>query len=380
MLITLLNRWPDAWRFVDASALDKITLRAALAAAASFAVALLLGTPVIDWLARRFREPIKSGSTAIEKLHAPKAATPTMGGLFVLAGLAGSCLLFGDWTNAYLSVAMGAMIALGAVGAYDDYVKLTTERRGLGGRTKLIAQSAVAVAAATAIAYVQARSGAAPTITFPLIGPLDVGLAYVPWAALVIVASSNAVNLADGLDGLAGGCLISAALAIAVLAYAGGHAGWADYLGIEHVPGAGEMAVVAAAAVGALLGFLWFNCHPAQVFMGNTGALGLGGLLGVLAVVARHEMLLVVIAGVFVLEAASVILQVASFRLRGKRIFRCAPLHHHFQLAGIPEGKIVVRFWIAGALCAIVALASLKCGAREPALDAHLPTNHTAFR
>jgi phospho-N-acetylmuramoyl-pentapeptide-transferase len=196
----------------------------------------------------------------------------------------------------------------------------------------------------------------------------------------VIVASSNAVNLADGLDGLAGGCLISAALAIAVLAYAGGHAGWADYLGIEHVPGAGEMAVAAAAAVGALLGFLWFNCHPAQVFMGNTGALGLGGLLGVLAVVARHELLLVVIAGVFVLEAASVILQVASFRLRGKRIFRCAPLHHHFQLAGIPEGKIVVRFWIAGALCAIVALASLKFGAREQTFDAHLPTNHTAFR
>jgi phospho-N-acetylmuramoyl-pentapeptide-transferase len=355
-------------------------MRAALAAAASFVVALLLGAPVINWLSRRFREPIKSASTAIEQLHAPKAATPTMGGIFVLTGLAGSCLLFGDWTNSYLPLAIGVMIALGAVGAYDDYVKLTTERRGLGSGTKLIAQSAIAVAAATTIAHVQASSGIAATIRFPFIGHVELGLAGVPWAALVIVASSNAVNLADGLDGLAGGCLTSAALAIAVLAYAGGHAGWAAYLGIEHVPGAGEMAVVAAAAVGALLGFLWFNCHPAQVFMGNTGALGLGGLLGVLAVVARHEILLVVIAGVFVVEAASVILQVASFRVRKKRIFRCAPLHHHFQLAGIPEGKIVVRFWIVGALCAIVALASLKFAAREPAFDAHLPTNHSAFR
>jgi phospho-N-acetylmuramoyl-pentapeptide-transferase len=380
MLLTLLNHWPAACRFVDPSAFDKITMRGALAAAASFVVALLLGTPVIKWLARRFREPIKCASPAIKQLHAPKAATPTMGGIFVLAGLVGSCLLFGDWTNAYLAVAIGATIALGALGAYDDHIKLTTERRGLAGRTKLIAQSAIAVAAAAAIAHVQASSGVTPAIHFPLIGRFELGLAVVPWAALVIVASSNAVNLADGLDGLAGGCLITAALAIAVLAYAGGHAGWAAYLGIEHVPGAGEMAIVAAAAVGALLGFLWFNCHPAQVFMGNTGALGLGGLLGVLAVIARQEILLVVIAGVFVMEAASVILQVASFRLRKKRVFRCAPLHHHFQLAGIPEGKIVVRFWIGGALCAIVALASLKFGPREAAVGARLPTNYTAFR
>src|SRR4029079_9640490 len=188
----------------------------------------------------------------------------------------------------------------------------------------------------------------------------QLGWVFIPWAALVIVGSSNAVNLADGLDGLAGGCLVCATGAIAIVTYACGHVGWAAYLGIPHLSGAGEMIVIARGTIGGLLGFLWFNCHPASVFMGNTGSLSLGGLLGLLAVIARQELLLVIIGGVFVAEAASVIAQVALFRWQGKRIFLCAPVHHHFQLKGWPEGKIVVRFWIAGVLCAVMGLAGLK--------------------
>ena len=189
----------------------------------------------------------------------------------------------------------------------------------------------------------------------------QLGWFFVPWAALVIVGASNAVNLADGLDGLAGGCLVCATGAIALVAYACGHAGWAAYLGIPHLAGAGEMIVIAGGMIGGLLGFLWFNCHPASVFMGDTGSLSLGGLLGLLAVIARQELLLVVIGGVFVVEAASVILQVGWFRWTKKRIFLCAPLHHHFQLKGWPEDKIVVRFWIAATLCAVSGLAGSSC-------------------
>ena len=184
-------------------------------------------------------------------------------------------------------------------------------------------------------------------------------------ATVVMVASSNAVNLADGLDGLAGGCLIFATAAMALVAYGSGHAEWAAYLGLARIPGSGEMTVLAAAMIGALLGFLWFNCHPAQVFMGDTGSLPLGGLLGLLAVVARQELLLVVVAGVFVVEAASVIVQVGWYRWRRRRVLLCAPLHHHFQFLGWPETRIVTRFWIASALCAGLGLAILKLGVKD---------------
>jgi phospho-N-acetylmuramoyl-pentapeptide-transferase len=199
----------------------------------------------------------------------------------------------------------------------------------------------------------------------PLVGHFELGWLLVPLATVAIVGSSNAVNLADGLDGLAGGCLVCATGAVAVVCYASGHAQWADYLGIPHIAGAGEMVVVAAAIVGGLLAFLWFNCHPASVFMGDAGSLPLGGLLGLLAVIARQELLLVAIGGVFVAEATSVIVQVASFRITGRRVFRCAPLHHHFQLQGWPEDKIVVRFWIAAVLCALAGLAGLKLQSGE---------------
>jgi phospho-N-acetylmuramoyl-pentapeptide-transferase len=246
------------------------------------------------------------------------------------------------------------------VGIVDDLVKLRTTAKGISARRKLAAQAAVAGVAAVVLYQQQASVTDGLLLRVPGIGPLSLGLWFIPLATVVIVAASNAVNLTDGLDGLAGGCLIAATAAMTVLVYAAGHAEWAAYLGVPRIPHAGEMTVLAGGMIGGVLGFLWFNCHPAQVFMGNTGALPLGGLLGVLAVVARQELLLVVVGGVFVAEAASVILQVGYYKCRRRRLLRCAPLHHHFQLLGWAENKIVVRFWIAAALCALLGTASLK--------------------
>ena len=341
-----------------------ITLRAALAAVVSFALALALGPPTIAWLRRRFREPNKMPSAELARLHQSKAFTPTMGGLFVLATVAASALLWADWRIVYVPIAVSAAAAFALLGAYDDWIKLATSNRGLSVRTKFLAQITIAAAASYFVMRARSTDSATVELAIPLVGRMVISAwAFVPWATLVIVASSNAVNLADGLDGLAGGCLILASAALAVVVYAGGHAQWAAYLNIPHVAGAGELAILATAMVGALLGFLWFNCHPASVFMGDAGSLPLGGLMGLLAVVAGQELLLLAIGGVFVVEAASVIAQVASYRLRGKRILLCAPLHHHFQLLGWSEDKIVVRFWIAAALCAVAGLAALKAPA-----------------
>ncbi len=360
LLIDCLAAW---WPSLGAlEQFEGITSRAALSAMASFVLALVCGPRWIRWLKLRFREPIKSASREIERLHQAKQATPTMGGIFIIGGLLASTLVFADWKNPYVSIAMLLAVAFTAIGALDDWVKLSTTARGLTARTKFLAQSVIALAAAMLV-Y---RAHDTPQLAVPLAGgAIDLGWAFVPLATLVIVSSSNAVNLADGLDGLAGGCLICATAAVALVTYASGHAQWAAYLQLPHIAGAGEMVVIAAGMAGGLLGFLWFNCHPASVFMGDTGSLPLGGLLGLLAVVARQELLLIVIGGVFVAEAASVILQVGWFRWTKKRIFLCAPLHHHFQLKGWSEHKITVRFWIAAALCAIVGLASLKLSARE---------------
>jgi phospho-N-acetylmuramoyl-pentapeptide-transferase len=250
----------------------------------------------------------------------------------------------------------------------DDLVKIRSHAKGISVRNKLLGQVIVAGVAAVLLYQQQAALADGLSLRLPLAGrAFSLGLWFIPLAIVVIVGASNAVNLADGLDGLAGGCLIAATVAMTALVYAAGHAEWAAYLGVPRIPHAGEMTVLACGMIGGLLGFLWFNCHPAQVFMGNTGALPLGGLLGVLAVVARQELLLVLIGGVFVTEALSVIVQVGYFKWRHKRLFRCAPLHHHFQLLGWAENKIVVRFWIASALCALLGAASLKVGTADNA-------------
>jgi phospho-N-acetylmuramoyl-pentapeptide-transferase len=332
----------------------------------SFAVAVLLGPRWIAWLRRHFREPIKSDSAEVARLHSQKQATPTMGGLFIVAGLLASLLLFADLQNGYIAPAAVVAVGMTLVGVVDDLVKLRSTAKGLSARGKLAGQLVVATVAAGMVYQQQAAVQDGLLLRLPLTGvTLSLGAWFIPLAIVVIVGTSNAVNITDGLDGLAGGCLITATVAMTGLVYAAGHAEWAAYLGVPRIPHAGEMTVLAAGMIGGVLGFLWFNCHPAQVFMGDTGSLPLGGLLGVLAIVARQELLLVVIAGVFVVEALSVMVQVGYYKWRRKRLLRCAPLHHHYQFLGWPENKIVVRFWIAAALCALVGMASLKIGAAD---------------
>jgi phospho-N-acetylmuramoyl-pentapeptide-transferase len=360
MLLWLIHHLPILWSD-GLAAWEKITPRAALAAGVSFTVAVLLGPRWIAWLRRHFREPIKSDSPEIVRLHRDKESTPTMGGLFIVAALFASVLLFGDLQNCYLGPALLVTAGMTLVGAVDDLVKIRSTAGGISARYKLAAQTLVAAAAAVWLYQQQAAVSDGLLLRLPLVKTtLFLGPWFIPLAMVVILGASNAVNLTDGLDGLAGGCLLAATVAMTGLVYAAGHAEWAAYLGVPRIPHAGEMAVLAGAMIGGLLGFLWFNCHPAQVFMGDTGSLPLGGLLGTLAVVARQELLFVVVAGVFVAEAASVIVQVGYYKWRRRRLLRCAPLHHHFQFVGWAENKIVVRFWIAAALCALLGVASLK--------------------
>ncbi|HYW79520.1 MAG TPA: phospho-N-acetylmuramoyl-pentapeptide-transferase [Thermoguttaceae bacterium] len=367
MLLWLLDHLTSTWPDVALAALGKITFRAALAAMVGFLLAVLLGPRWIAWLRCRFREPIKCDSAEVRRLHQDKQFTPTMGGLFIIAGLIVGVMLFGDLANPYVQVALLVVVGLTAIGAADDLVKLRGSASGISARAKMAGQLAVATVAAILLYHQQATvpDGLLLRIPFSATG-FSIGLGFIPLAVLVIVGSSNAVNLTDGLDGLAGGCLIFATAAMTLVAYASGHAELAQYLNLPRIPGSGEMTILAGGMIGGVMGFLWFNCHPAQVFMGDTGALPLGGLLGLLAVVARQELLLLIVGGVFVVEALSVILQVGSYKWRRRRVFLCAPLHHHFQLKGLAENKIVVRFWIASALCALLGVASLKLNVDEP--------------
>ncbi len=355
----------DGW--VDRlAALEKITFRASLAAMTSFLLATLLGGRLIAWLKRHFREPIKCDSPHVRQLHQSKAATPTMGGLFLVAGLVAGLALFADLGNRFVQTSLLVAVGLGLLGAMDDLTKLRGTAKGISARTKLAGQIAVATVAAILLYQYQAALPDGLQLRIPMTSlSCSLGLGFIPLAVLVIVGSSNAVNLTDGLDGLAGGCLLFSVSGMAILAYASGHAEWAAYLNLPRIPGSGEMTVLAGGMIGGVLGFLWFNCHPAQVFMGDTGSLPLGGLLGLIAVVARQELLLVLIGGVFVAEAASVAIQVGSYKWRRRRVFLCAPLHHHFQLRGWPESQIVVRFWIASALCVILGLATLKANIHD---------------
>ena len=369
MLVWLLHYLADTLGSDRLVAVEKITFRGALAAGVAFALALVLGPRLIGWLRRRFREPNRSDSPELEKLHASKDSTPTMGGLFLVAGVLAALILLADLTNPLVQAALLVTVGLGLIGAVDDFVKLRGTSRGISVRAKLLAQLAVAtVAAVWLYHYHSASTPDTLTLWIPLIDvSVPIGWGFVPLAIVVIVGTSNAVNLADGLDGLAGGCLVLSIGAMAAVAYAAGHAEMADYLKIAHVGASGEMTVLAAAMIGGVLGFLWFNCHPAQVFMGDTGSLPLGGLLGLIALAARQEILLLMVAGVFVAEAASVLIQVGVYKWRRRRVFRCAPLHHHFQFKGMPETQIVVRFWIASAVCAVVGLACLKINIAEQA-------------
>jgi phospho-N-acetylmuramoyl-pentapeptide-transferase len=289
-----------------------------------------------------------------------KSGTPTMGGTLIVLALVLATLALADVTNRYVMVALLVTLGFAVIGFLDDVLKLKRQSsRGLGGKTKLLLQFLLAFLA-TSVLYSQPTF--ATTLSFPFLKALhpDLGWVYLFFAPLVVVGSSNAVNLTDGLDGLAIGPVMTAAGTFTLFSYVTGHAKIAEYLQIPFVPGIGEISVFCAAMAAAGLGFLWFNTYPAQVFMGDVGSLSLGAALGIVAVMSKHEILLVVVGGVFVLEALSVMAQVASFKLTGKRIFRMAPLHHHYELKGWPEPQIIVRFWIVSIICALVAFSTLK--------------------
>ena len=338
-----------------------LTTRTALASLTSFLIAICLGPFAIRWLKSRFRERIASDSARLNELHAGKSSTPTMGGLLILGSLLTAILLWCDLTNRYVQVAIFTIVGFGTLGAGDDWIKLRTTRKGLSVREKLIGQILLGGCVSTVLFIHQYSVPHGLELTLPFLSqPISLGWAFIPWSTLVIVALSNAVNLTDGLDGLAGGCMVFTGSAAVALTYLAGHRVLAEYLRIPYLPGCGEFSVVLGATVGAVLGFLWFNCHPAQVFMGDTGSLPLGSLLAVGAIATRQELLIGIASGVFIVETLSVICQVGWFKLTRKRLIACSPLHNHYLFRGQHETKIVIRFWIVAALLAIVSVALVK--------------------
>ena len=359
----MLYQWlyPLAKFFPAFNVFRYITFRTAAASVTALAVSLVLG----PWLIRTLRE-FQIGQVIRQEgpqTHRAKAGTPTMGGVLILLAVIAATLLWMDLKNRLVWIALGTLAGLGAVGFADDYVKITHRRSlGLSGRGKLVPQFLVAFGAAWAIEHWAAAGTFSTIVTFPFLKRLilDLGPFYIPFVAVVLVGASNAVNLTDGLDGLAIGVFGVAAGTYALLAYVSGNAVAARYLQIAFVPQAGELSVFCGGMVGASLGFLWYNSHPADVFMGDVGALPLGGALAAVAVMTKQEVLLAIVGGVFVLEALSVIIQVASFKMTGQRVFRMAPLHHHFELSGWSEPKVISRFVIIAIIFALFSLATLK--------------------
>jgi phospho-N-acetylmuramoyl-pentapeptide-transferase len=358
-MLRYLTEWLTQY-YSGFNAFGYLTLRAILAALTALAISFLVGPTVIRKLAEhQVGQRVRSDGP---QSHLSKAGTPTMGGALILVAIVAATLFWADLTNRFVWIVLAVTVAFGLIGFWDDYLKLVVgDSRGLIARYKYFWQSVAGLGAAIAL-YVTAKTPVETTLIVPFfksvvlpLGPLFVVLAY-----FVIVGSSNAVNLTDGLDGLAIMPAVLVAGALGVFAYASGNVVFANYLAIPYVAGAGEVLVICSAIFGAGLGFLWFNTYPAQVFMGDIGALALGAALGVIAVIVRQEIVLFIMGGVFVMETVSVILQVGSFKLRGKRIFRMAPIHHHFELKGWAEPKVIVRFWIITVILVLIGLATLK--------------------
>jgi phospho-N-acetylmuramoyl-pentapeptide-transferase len=353
-----------------------ITVRTAMASTSALLLSLLLGPWVIERLRDlQVRQYIRAEGP---KGHHKKAGTPTMGGVLIVAAIVIPTLLWADLLNPYVILATGATLAFGTIGFVDDYNKVVLKRNlGLTPRAKFTWQVLTCLAVGIVLVALQARGAYSTQLSVPFFKRLHPDLvisslldhsfiwplAYVPlilFLVLVIVGCSNAVNLTDGLDGLAIGCVLVSAVALTVLTYLSSNAKFADYLEIQKIPDAGELVIFCGSLAGASLGFLWYNAHPAEMFMGDVGSLALGGAIGTVAVIIKQEILLLSIGGVFVLEALSVIIQVGSFKLTGKRVFRMAPLHHHFELLGWSESKIIVRFWIVALVFALFSLTTLK--------------------
>jgi phospho-N-acetylmuramoyl-pentapeptide-transferase len=342
-----------------------ITFRAAFASVTAFLITIIFAPPIIKKL-----QQLKVGETIRQKyvpglydLHKTKQGTPTMGGILILLGIFLSTVLWADIKNSFVLLALMVTGWLGGIGFLDDYKKLMSDprsgKRGLDKRTKLLSQIVVGFIIGVFL-YINPKSTTVLEMPFFKNLAIDLGIFYIPFVVLVITASSNAVNLSDGLDGLAIGCVTLTAVAYTGMSYVTGHFNFSAYLGIYYLPDAAELTVFCAAIVGSGLGFLWYNAFPASIFMGDTGALALGGAIGTIAVFVKKEIILLLIGGIFVVEALSVLLQIISFRTTHKRIFKIAPLHHHFEMCGWAEPKVTVRFWIVAIILVLLSFATLK--------------------
>lgn len=368
MLYWLADAWQVSWLAEYKSYLAPLnvfryqTFRVIGATATALLFLFWFGPSIISKLRlhQKGGQPIRADGPESHLLT--KKGTPTMGGLMILSGVLVGTLLWADLSNRYVWVVLFATIGFGLVGFYDDYLKVTKQsHKGFSGKWRLGIEAVIAILACLAISYI-APPSLANKLVFPVLKDASIylGAFFLLFGALVIVGAGNAVNITDGLDGLAIVPVMIAAGTFGFIAYVAGNFVYANYLQIPPVPGAGEMSVICGALIGAGLGFLWFNAPPAQIFMGDTGSLALGGLLGVIAVAVKHEIVLAIVGGLFVLEIMSVIIQVASFKLTGKRVFRMAPIHHHFEKLGWTESQVVIRFWIIAFVLALIGLSTLK--------------------
>ena len=337
-----------------------ITFRSALAVITAMLLSLCIGPRIISWLKKiSITQQIRDDGP---QTHLKKSGTPTMGGIIILICILLSVLMWGDLENMYIWIMIGSLVGYGAIGLLDDYLKVIRKNpKGLRACYKFGAQIGLALAIGLVL-YMNPKDPYSDVLSIPFFKRwlFDLSWFYIPFSILVIVGSSNAVNLTDGIDGLAIGLVGIALLANMILVYISGNAKFAQYLQVLFLPGTGELTVVCGAMLGASLGFLWFNSYPADVFMGDVGSLSLGGALGTLAIITKHEIVLAIVGGIFVIETLSVVFPVASFKLTGKRIFRMAPIHHHFELQGWHESKVIVRFWIVAIMLALLSLATLK--------------------
>ncbi len=359
MLYNLLAPLSDD--FIVFNLFRYLTFRTGAAIMTALVICFILGPGMIRWLKSKQAEgqPIRADGP---ETHFKKAGTPTMGGLMILVSVVASTLLWADLANPFIWISLLVMVGFGVLGFVDDYTKLTRRNtKGVSARMKLAMQIIVALAATLAIMHFLPENMSSH-VAIPFFKSLFINLSwfFIPWAIIVMIGASNAVNLTDGLDGLAIVPVAIVAACFGLFSYVVGNAMFANYLQIPFVPGTGELAILCGALVGAAMGFLWYNTPPAMVFMGDTGSLAMGGVLGTIAVITKHELVLAIVGGLFVLETVSVIVQVASFKLTGKRVFRMAPLHHHFEKKGWSEPTVVIRFWIIAMILALIGLSTLK--------------------
>ena len=359
MLYNFLLNFVDIFSFLNV--FKYITFRTGLAVFTSLIIVLVIGNPFIRYFAiKEITNPIRDDGPSDHIIK--KIGTPTMGGLIILTGLLVSVLMWGDLTNIYVIFALYIAISFGVLGAYDDYRKIKfKDSSGISSKIKILIQIILAVIGIVFLLYFS-DNGELKNLFFPFFKNLvlNLGWFFIPFSVFVIIGSSNAVNLTDGLDGLATVPVILVAVCFAFISYVTGNIVFSEYLQIPYIEGTGEISIFCGAIIGACLGFLWFNAPPAKIFMGDTGSLSLGGSLGAVGIITKHEIVLAITGGLFVLEALSVMVQVISFKLTGKRIFKMAPIHHHFEKKGWPESTVVIRFWIISIILAMIGLATLK--------------------